>query len=510
MKMAKSLLLGSAVGLITVGGAQAADLPVKAKAVEYVKTCTLYGAGFFYIPGTDTCIKLGGYLRADTSVHATDFSGYYSGTNAANNRLSNYWYTLAREDLTIDTRTATEYGVLRTYADFVFSWATGGYPGAGTGLTGGATAYDSGGASGAGGVGGIAAGKLGMYLAFVQFAGFTMGKAISQFSTPWTNYPGNSYDALPGGGGDVTGVSQVTYTFDFGQGATLSLSAQDPTQYYQGGVVNVSGITPSGIIGGAYGLSDYGGTRAPDLVGMFRLDQAWGLFQASFAAHDNHAGYYGTYETSGYPEDKWGWAGQLALSIKNIPTGAGDTINIQGVYTKGASNYNFQDLAPHSFSMFGSTGLGGAYGSVAFAQVTDAVFVAGSGLDLTTTYGLNGGYTHNWDPEWNTSIYGGWGAVRYDTAAQGYICGSAAMAALLTAGSTCNPNIDYWVVGTRTGWRPVKNLSFSADINYSEIDTRHTGFVAYPGSATTAKPPAIYEIKNQGTVSLLLRAQRNW
>ena len=44
-----------------MGGAQAADLPVKAKAVEYVRICSLYGAGFFYIPGTDTCIKLGGY-----------------------------------------------------------------------------------------------------------------------------------------------------------------------------------------------------------------------------------------------------------------------------------------------------------------------------------------------------------------------------------------------------------------------------------------------------------------
>ncbi|MFX8354893.1 porin, partial [Acinetobacter baumannii] len=62
MKLVKSLLLGSAAGLIAVGGAQAADLPVKAKAVEYVKICSLYGAGFYYIPGTDTCIKLGGYL----------------------------------------------------------------------------------------------------------------------------------------------------------------------------------------------------------------------------------------------------------------------------------------------------------------------------------------------------------------------------------------------------------------------------------------------------------------
>ena len=64
MKMVKSLILGSAAGLIAMSGAQAADLPVKAKAVEYVRICSLYGAGFFYIPGTDTCIKLGGYFAS--------------------------------------------------------------------------------------------------------------------------------------------------------------------------------------------------------------------------------------------------------------------------------------------------------------------------------------------------------------------------------------------------------------------------------------------------------------
>jgi len=69
MKMVKSLVLGSAAGLVAMTGAQAADLPVKAKAVEYVRVCSLYGAGFFYIPGTDTCIKLGGYLRVDTTFN---------------------------------------------------------------------------------------------------------------------------------------------------------------------------------------------------------------------------------------------------------------------------------------------------------------------------------------------------------------------------------------------------------------------------------------------------------
>jgi len=32
-----------------------------------VKSCSTYGAGFFYVPATDTCIKFGGYLREEGS-----------------------------------------------------------------------------------------------------------------------------------------------------------------------------------------------------------------------------------------------------------------------------------------------------------------------------------------------------------------------------------------------------------------------------------------------------------
>src|SRR3989441_8994711 len=111
MKLVKSLLLGSAAGLIAVGGAQAADLPVKAKAIEYVKICSLYGAGFYYIPGTDTCLKLGGYLRVDGLLAtSSDFIAATGGVAGAHNRLSNYYTTRSRQDLQIDTRTATEYG----------------------------------------------------------------------------------------------------------------------------------------------------------------------------------------------------------------------------------------------------------------------------------------------------------------------------------------------------------------------------------------------------------------
>ena len=70
MNMVKSLLLGSAAGFAALTGAQAADLPVKARPVEYVKICSLYGAGFYYIPGTDTCIRIGGHIRAEVSFNS--------------------------------------------------------------------------------------------------------------------------------------------------------------------------------------------------------------------------------------------------------------------------------------------------------------------------------------------------------------------------------------------------------------------------------------------------------
>src|SRR6516225_10731815 len=81
MKMVKSLLLGTAAGFVAVAGAQAADMPVKGPAVGYVKICNLYGDGFYYLPGTDICVKIGGYVRAEygylggASMTAEAFNG---------------------------------------------------------------------------------------------------------------------------------------------------------------------------------------------------------------------------------------------------------------------------------------------------------------------------------------------------------------------------------------------------------------------------------------------------
>ena len=117
MSKIKSLVLGSAAAIVAIGGAQAADLPVKAKAVEYVKVCSLYGAGFYYIPGTDTCIRIGGYLRAEVTFGgAPSDAVYLTGAGGLGDRAAGQYQSRARIMMNVDTRTATEYGVVRTFA----------------------------------------------------------------------------------------------------------------------------------------------------------------------------------------------------------------------------------------------------------------------------------------------------------------------------------------------------------------------------------------------------------
>src|SRR5215203_3302146 len=106
MRMVKSLLLGSAAGVVAIAGAQAADLAVKAKPVEYVKVCSLYGAGFWYVPGTNTCVKLGSYIRYQIESHANGGFIFRNGANARNTRTDTPEYNnRIRGTISMDTRT---------------------------------------------------------------------------------------------------------------------------------------------------------------------------------------------------------------------------------------------------------------------------------------------------------------------------------------------------------------------------------------------------------------------
>jgi hypothetical protein len=523
----KKLILGSVAGLLAVGGAQAADLPVKAKAVEYVRICSLYGAGFFYIPGTDTCIKIGGYLRADVT-----FNGGAHGTPAWNgdlgqqNRYRDYFVARSRMALTVDTRTATEYGVVRTFGqgDFQFNNIGGGSANP-------ALAFSSNSLSTAGG------GYVAVEYLFIQFAGFTFGKSASAYATPWQGFPGNINSSLLGGQNTDTGVNNIQYTAEFGNGVSASIGLDDPTVWDRTAVYNLS--IPSAIGANGTGSNAYAGVHAPDVVGRIRVDQAWGLFQLSAAAHEVN-GSYNTLgagavptalsEISGHPESKWGGAVMAALQIKNIPTGPGDDIKVDVSYAKGATKYVIATSGSSpNFAMFGDSGFG--YQSVGFGATTDGVYFPGAagtgGIALTTAWGIRGAFNHNWNPNWSTSLFGSYSAVRYDggandnllgagtSTAKGAYCAAFAAShpgqALVgnAAGAyTCNPDFNVSQLGVVTRWTPVKNLTFSGEVQWFHLDQKMSGSSVF--TATAPKPNALYEFKDQDTVLLQFRAQRNF
>src|SRR5690606_19724809 len=127
----KSLLIGSAAALVAVSGARAADAVVVAEPepAEYVRICDVYGAGFYYIPGTETCLRVGGYVRVQIGAGGGDANDFFglgghqdvldksSGSSNANDTYS--WLT--RGNIHFDARTESELGTLRSYIELSFN-----------------------------------------------------------------------------------------------------------------------------------------------------------------------------------------------------------------------------------------------------------------------------------------------------------------------------------------------------------------------------------------------------
>jgi hypothetical protein len=277
MRSFKHVLLSAGAGLLMVASAQAADLPVKAKPVEYVKVCSVYGAGFFYIPGTDTCLKIGGYLRADhTYGDGGNQAAYYlSNANARHDRLDTDAYGFrARINLTTDFRTQSDYGVIRAYAAFIGQQSQGDASGNGS---------------------------AGILRAFIQFAGFTVGHAESmyEFFQPG-NYTYRPPSVYSGWTGD-NGIDLIAYTWQIGNGFSASVDLEDGGNANAGmfgtgrgkWLVNASNPAQLGVAGAGFTIVN-DGLRAmqPDVVGNLRIDQAWGAAQVMAALHNASAGYY--------------------------------------------------------------------------------------------------------------------------------------------------------------------------------------------------------------------------
>jgi porin-like protein len=515
MTTVKSFFLASAASFVTIAAAQAADLPVKAKPVEYVRICSLYGDGFYYIPGTDTCIKLGGYLRAEVDVNAAGTltpavgPGSTNNRDNINNRESQSMVQRTRMLWTLDTRTQTEYGTLRSYARTGIQWSSGDSVNSGSN----AVAY--------------------IDRAFLQFAGFTAGRAVSFFdiySFSLHSFQTNVIGSDSGG----TGINLFAWTTEFGNGLSASISAEEHSSRSKP-VVNTIGTAgflnlnnnaagaPANLGTGTF--TSQAGDTIPNLVANVRLDQAWGAVQASAAASKVSATYYSTstaaaggggalalgggaggLETLGHPDDKWGFAGTVGTVI-NLPWAKGDTFGLQYVYSQGATAYAGQGQG--TFNVVNGNNLG-----VGFA--TDAVYGAqGTNLELTTAWSLTAGAQHYWSPKWRTSLYGGFENISYNPNATAMICGglaaggagSAASAGGFTP-SNCKPDFSFWQIGSRTIWNPVPSLDLGVEILYNRINTAFAGPVSVSANGTIPAGP--FTASDQGVVSAVFRAQRNF
>ena len=530
MKLSKHLTLSSLLSLLTIGAAQAADLPVKAKAVEYVRICTAYGAGFWYIPGTDTCMKIGGYLRVDTTFNGgAQGAPAWNGDLGQHNRYADYYSARARMALTVDTRTATEYGAVRTFVQADFQFTTLGNNTFNPNTINAVAPIGNGNLLDTPGGGYVAIETI-----FLQFAGFTFGKSISAYSTPWNGFPGNISSFLIGGNETNTGVNNIQYTAQFGNGVSGSLGLDDPEVYNRTNVFNLSTALNATLTTG----NAYAGVHAPDIVGRIRVEQPWGLFQISGALHEVNGSYNvlntaavpagatglaggaptGFSEISGHPDTKWGGSVMAALNVKNIPTGAGDDIKIDATWSKGdTKNVIATSATSPSFAMFGGSGRADAYQSVGFGATTDGVFLpafaGGDGaIHLTEAYGIRGAFNHNWDPNWSSSLFGSYSAVRYDGTAKVNMCANYLPGKAPSADYSCNPDFNVSQLGVITRWTPVKDLTFSAEVMWFHLDQKFTGTAALtpaapkPGAAQGAR----YEFKDQDAVHLQLRAQRNF
>jgi hypothetical protein len=464
MSKIKSLVLGSAAAIVAIGGAQAADLPLKAKAVEYVKVCSLYGAGFYYIPGTDTCIRIGGYLRAEVTFNgAPSDNTYISGDGGLGLRTAGEYQSRARIMMNVDTRTATEYGVVRTYGAFGPQFSFG--------ATNASTDTPG-------------SGSMRVEAAFVQFAGFTFGRSASAYALPWNGAPGNLNSSLMGGPNYDAGVNNIQYTWQFGNGVSASVGIDQQEFSNRIGVMN-GALT--NVLGGY--TDAYAAPTAPDVVGNIRLDQAWGLIQFSAAAHQVTGAYYTTNPSAGHPEDKWGFAVTGALQIKNLPTGPGDDIKISGSYAEGALRYVLgqSGATPKNFQVLEGATFSGV-------TVADGVYTTGTGIELTKAYGFNGAFNHNWNRNWSSSIFGSYSHVDYNGNVSTFL--------------GYNPDFNVSQLGVSTTWKPVKNLALIIEGTWAHIDQNRTGLT---GSETLNNIAATAtSFGDTDNYSGIFRIQRNF
>jgi hypothetical protein len=469
MTLMKSILLGSAAGIVAVAGAQAADLPTKKAApAEYVRICNVGGMAGFIIPGSDTCLKISGYITGQIEAGNTKTNfAHVAGTagfpiyplllaSTPGSLRPEFGFT-TRANIDFDTRTNTAYGVLRGYAEIQFDSGSG---------------FDNTGNSAY------------INLAYVQWAGITAGKAPSFFAffgggEAWANI------FSP----DQQGFNQpdvLAYTATFGGGFSATIAIQDPSLNASGGGSNNDGAL--------VGFTRFGMT-APDFVANVRVDQSWGSAQLSGALHQVHG-----FETSvpfgllagvgsAPTQNIWGYAFGGGVSF-NLPTiGAGDKLAIQADYSKNATLYSglpdgMWDGTPND------NGLAPNFGDTYFAANSPTVF----GFATPTAWSVGATFEHHFSPVFSIDPEGSYGQLHW-TNSQGQL----------------PTNTTMFIVGAVGHWDPVPQLDFALELLYENIhQSTPTNWNIIPGGLVNGVFKTAYPANNADGVAGRFYITRNF
>jgi hypothetical protein len=478
MKLTTRFLLTSAIGLSGAASAQAADLPFrKAAPVEYVRVCDWTGAGYFYLPGTDTCLKIGGAVRGEYAfIEPTSALLPVPGKGPTpyiivpgRSRAASGFF--ARGKIEVDTRTQTAYGTLRAYVRIQADRLQGNYSNSGNGNGGGNFAGSN------------------TYLdkGFIQFAGFTAGRVQSFFDFYADNY---NFEGLA----DSDTSSQVfAYTATFGGGFSATIAAEDTNNRIDGigniafGNGAIGAVGPAGL---PIGAAAYGGERIPDAVAVLRVDQVWGAAQISAAYHElntlvaNAGG-----ELAKRTGD--GFAVQGGIQIKLPMLAAGDDLWINGGYQEGA--FRYQSSGGNLNSGFNGTLHGGF-----IHNDVDAVAVGngagGYSLQKGRGFSVAAALHHYFTPQFHDVLFGSYQEISYGNIVR---------------------NIDWtrggigdgseWRIGNQFIFTPVHNLDIGVEILYAHLNQTLAHEI---GAAPTALPAGI--ARNPSTFEARLRMERDF
>jgi hypothetical protein len=495
MRLSMALLSAASAFVVATGAASAADLPsAKAAPVEYVRICSVHGAGFFYIPGSDTCIKFSGRVRAEFGyfqpkgfyVPALDLEavspdvpfspGFVYGRDVdatgyqANGRLN------------VDVRTSTEWGLLRAFFRYDFAVNSGVYT------------EDR--------INGKSDGtNAGLDKAFIQWAGLTAGRATSFF-----DFYANDLNFESIAGADHT-VNLFAYTATFGSGFSATLSVEDRVDNQAGINWGIPVNTTSVIDGTSYysswpGVSEIapGGTRMPDIVANLRVDQGWGSAQLSGAIHQVRYGSltgdsvpvgFGTYlqgasngfapcysgQTTGalcnvVPLDTdYGYAIQGGVKINLPMLAAGDQLWLQAAYANGATNY----LGPANVSLFSANGY--APDAWVFPTYTSTgQFNGGVEAELTSGWNLTAAVLHYWTPTVRQALFGSYLNISNPDAVTYFSAFDGGKGSFTRYGA---PDVTVWQVGSNVIWSPVADFDIGLEVGYINTDAGNvpTNFV---------------------------------